>query len=289
MFGHMVRVALTAVLLWGALSVHAAGIVAAWSVDSIPTDKAPNVRLVDKNKAVVTVVRTDIVAGLRDVLQKIEGQAGIKAEFYIVKYDDNRANAFAGAYESRNIVGITPEMIEMMNDDLDIYAAIFGHEIAHLTRKHGESRAGRRGVLDALGTVFGLIIGSRIPVNPGRFATQLVDRAFSRDEEREADRIGFDYLVAAGFDPMGAVRAQEKLLAAAKGGASLPFMSTHPGAEERIETFRKLAAALPARERTPLPARPTPSPAPVPVPTEAATPASQPQAEPAPAQGGASD
>ncbi len=264
----LIRCTLGILLLAWTMVVHAAGVTGAWLVESMPTDRAPNIRLVDKNKAAAATVRADVVAGLRDVVQKIETQAGVKSEFYIVKYDDNRVNAFATAQGGRNIVGITPEMLTLMGDDLDIYAAILGHEIAHLTRKHQESRAGRRGMLDAIGTVLGLVIGSRIPINPAGLATQFVDRAFSRDDEREADRVGFDYMVAAGFDPMGAVRAHEKLLAAAKGGASLPFMSTHPGGEERIETFRKLASGLPPREKTQLLTRPVKPPAEAPAPAQ---------------------
>ena len=246
----LIRRIVVAAILACAWNVHGAGIVAAWSVEAIPTDKAPKIRLVGKEKTALATVRADLVAALRDVLAKIQSQAGLTTEFYIVKYDDNRINAFASAQNGRNIVGVTPELLQLMADDLDIYAAIFGHEIAHIARQHGSNRTARRGVLNAVGTVLGIIVGSRIGINPGSFGAQLVDSAFSRDEEREADKLGFDYMVAAGFDPMGAVRAQEKLLSARSGGAPMPILSTHPGGEERVETFRQMAAGLPPRERT---------------------------------------
>ena len=67
----------------------------------------------------------------------------------------------------------------------------------------------------------------------------LVDRAYSRDDEREADRIGLEYMRRAGFAETGAISLQQRLLTL-RGGTSIPFLSTHPSGEERIENLRQL-------------------------------------------------
>jgi predicted Zn-dependent protease len=52
------------------------------------------------------------------------------------------------------------------------------------------------------------------------------------------------YMIAAGYDPQGAVRLQEKLAAAGGGGRTLPFLSTHPSSSERVEAMRTLVRQL---------------------------------------------
>ena len=259
-------------LLFSATSqeTHAAGqIVGGWSANGVANFSSETVRLVNKEKVTVATVSRSRVARLVDILANVQRQAGITAELYIVKYDDNRRNAFALSKDGRNIVGITPEMLELIEDDLDAYAAIFGHEIAHIVKQHGVNRAGRKGFLEGVGTIVGVIIGARTGINPGRLGAEIIDTAFSRDEEREADKLGFDYMVSAGFNPHGAVRAYEKMLAANK-IHPIPFLSTHPGGEERIANYQKLIAAMPSG------ARPATSP------TTVASTSIYPRAEPAP-------
>jgi predicted Zn-dependent protease len=59
---------------------------------------------------------------------------------------------------------------------------------------------------------------------------------------READAVGVGYAMSAGYDPYGAVRIHEKLLQAS-GGSLLPFLSSHPSGEERIENLKAIIRA----------------------------------------------
>lgn len=67
----------------------------------------------------------------------------------------------------------------------------------------------------------------------------LIDASYSRDQEREADALGVGYVMSAGFDPNGGIRLHEKLLKTSR-GLSLPFLSSHPSGEERIENLKAL-------------------------------------------------
>jgi predicted Zn-dependent protease len=71
----------------------------------------------------------------------------------------------------------------------------------------------------------------------------LINRTFSREEEREADRLGLQYMIGAGFDPEGAVRSHQLLLSA-QATAPIAFLSTHPPSEERIQNMRRDIATL---------------------------------------------
>ena len=71
--------------------------------------------------------------------------------------------------------------------------------------------------------------------------TTAISRVYSRDEERDADRLGFAYMAKAGFNPQGAIRVWEKLSKTAS-SAALPFLNSHPASDERIENMKRLAA-----------------------------------------------
>jgi predicted Zn-dependent protease len=74
---------------------------------------------------------------------------------------------------------------------------------------------------------------------------------YSRDQEREADAVGMDYLVAAGYDPHGMVGLMSLLTQL--GGRDPLFMerlfSSHPMSADRLETARKRAQTYPPGER----------------------------------------
>ena len=66
-----------------------------------------------------------------------------------------------------------------------------------------------------------------------------LSKAYSRQQEDEADELGVKLAVAAGFDPAGAVRVLQRLAAADEGFA---FLSTHPPTAQRVRRLRELTA-----------------------------------------------
>lgn len=82
-----------------------------------------------------------------------------------------------------------------------------------------------------------------------RIGTVLVARQFDRDQEREADDLGFRYMTQAGFNPSGAVRIADKFqkMGGSEGGS---FFSSHPGWDERADRFRAMIASSSGIERS---------------------------------------
>jgi predicted Zn-dependent protease len=189
---------------------------------------------------------------LVDVVSRIEAAAGISARLFVVQTQDRQPNALAATgRDGRNRVGITPAMLELLGDDDDAYAALIGHEIAHLTQRHGAERASRQGLMQGLGLVATLLAGARGSANAPllvNLGTTLVDRSYSREEERDADRLGIGFASAAGYDPQGAVRLFERMASAGR-TAPLAFLSTHPGGGERLASARATIASLPSGQR----------------------------------------
>ncbi len=151
-------------------------------------------------------------------------------------------NAFSTYDKGSPVIGVNLGMIDLFQNDDDAYAAILGHEFAHLTLGHGAVRQQREQARTVGSTVLGFILGAAGVPGGGTIAdvaTQVVSTVYSRDEERDADRYGMDYMKRAGFDPKGAVRAWERMSKVS--GFNIPFLSTHPQSAERLETMKRLA------------------------------------------------
>jgi predicted Zn-dependent protease len=186
------------------------------------------------------------------VKTRLENAAGVAADLVLV--EGSQPNAFSTpASRAGPIVGLNFGMVELLGDDEDAVAAVLGHEYAHLTLRHRESRMGREPLRLLGSTALAIALASR-GMNRGaaevaNFTTQAVSMTFSREEERDADRTGLRYAAAAGFDPHGAVRLWESM--AAGGERTIRFLSSHPASAERVESMRALAAELQASSAPP--------------------------------------
>ena len=96
-----------------------------------------------------------------------------------------------------------------------------------------------------------LILGSNFASHLiGLIYKMLIDTAFSRDDEYEADESGFRYLVVSGHDPKAAITALEKLKAIERRDPSLidKLLMDHPPTTERIDNLRKAYRAYKSGE-----------------------------------------
>ena len=109
-------------------------------------------------------------------------------------------------------------------------AFVLGHEIGHYLRRHSLQR------WEDLKAKSANIANERDSI-----------AAFSRENEREADQLGHELLVKAGYDPREAPRAWERLAAERAARSTTPpnpFFATHPTSAERIKTLREYADAV---------------------------------------------
>jgi beta-barrel assembly-enhancing protease len=125
-------------------------------------------------------------------------------------------------------------------------AAVLGHEIGHYLERHSVERLrdvrSRTAFAQFLG-MFGLAGAI------GQLALLASAFGFSRDQERDADRIGVTLMREAGYDLSQAARVWENLLLELKarpdGLQHSPMFATHPSPEERKDALLKLAVAAP--------------------------------------------
>jgi len=139
-------------------------------------------------------------------------------------------------------------LIEKLNTTDDELAAVIGHEIAHALREHGRERMSQAYAqefgLQALAAILTKGTSSAVG-NASMQAASMGSQLFfalpnSREQEREADKIGLELAARAAYNPDAAVTLWQKM--EAQGGAKPPeFLSTHPASENRIAELRALA------------------------------------------------
>lgn len=237
-------------LVGGIVPTCAAGpITAGWKAADIANSTTETVNLLVGDNQVAAVVPRSRIAGLIEVFSSMQKVAGEASELWIVQTDDRNPNAFATIKDGRNAVLLSLTMLDLLKDDREAWAFLFGHELAHQAKQHGAQSQNRRGLLQALSVIAALAIRAKTGVNAGSLTdlgADLVDKTYSRDQEREADRLGIQYMVDVGFDPSGAIRMQRSMLNAAN-TRPIPFLSTHPSNEERIANTEQVIRDLPTR------------------------------------------
>jgi predicted Zn-dependent protease len=131
-------------------------------------------------------------------------------------------------------------------------AAVLGHEIGHVTARHVNEMITRQILTQTAAVGLSIYLQQQEMKNAeyysaaGLMAAQLMMMRFSRDNERQSDELGMDYLIKAGYNPQGMVQLQEILLAAHEREPSRfeALFLTHPLSSQRIETARQRIAGM---------------------------------------------
>jgi len=181
--------------------------------------------------------------------QNIVLHSDAKVPFTIKVIDSDEVNAFAlpGGFFYVN------KGLLLAADNEAELAGVMAHEIAHVAARHAVENQAKANLLEyaALGaSIFLGGIPGMIYQNTAGIGLLGVFMKFSRSAEEEADRLGVQYMYAAGYDPGAMATMFEKLEAKNKkkpGFISRAF-STHPAPPERRAAALALAARFPERE-----------------------------------------
>jgi len=173
------------------------------------------------------------LVGMR--LAKVSQRPNLDYTFKVV--NDSSPNAFA--MPGGNIA-ITRGLLVALENEAQL-AAVLGHELGHVTARHSVQNL-QRGMLLNVGLQVLSVSSSGtsysgVARQAGQIAGSILDSSYSREQEREADRLGIDYMVKARYSPKGAVELQEFL--AKKGGEGESqwvqgLFRTHPFSTERM-------------------------------------------------------
>lgn len=188
------------------------------------------------------VIPGPVVQNLLAARKSIEEASGISAQLAVV--DMNVPNAFATSRSGSPMIAISLPWLDALGADRDAIATTLGHEYAHVKLGHnGQARKEREQAAATGSQVIGGILNAFVPFsgNLAGMAITGVTRGFTRDEERAADELGMKWAADAGYNPCGRIRTMRLYQQAIAGSSGFSFLSTHPGADERIEYARTIA------------------------------------------------
>ena len=198
------------------------------------------------------------VNGIGQALAKQSQRANLQWTFTVLDSPEINAFALPGGY-----VYVTRGIMAYMESEADL-AGVVGHEIGHVTARHGAQRATRQqtaglGVLAA--SIFGLVLESQGVGGAGDLIGGVAQNAaqgyvakYGREQELQADGLGAEYLSRVQFDPRNMVdvinvlKNQERFAAdlAKTEGRAAPaqnsWLASHPSNDQRLERITKLSA-----------------------------------------------
>ncbi|MEM6613975.1 MAG: M48 family metallopeptidase [Cyanobacteria bacterium P01_C01_bin.72] len=156
--------------------------------------------------------------------------------FHLLR-DSRTVNAFA---LPGGQVFITAALLSRLDSEAQL-AGVLGHEVGHVIGRHGAEHLAKQQLGNALVNAVGIAASDR--QGNGRQAAilaqavnQMINLKYGRDDELESDRLGFQFMTEAGYNPIGIVELM-RILDSARGnaGGQPEFMSTHPDPGNRIE------------------------------------------------------
>ena len=159
--------------------------------------------------------------------------------FYIIKSKHQNAFAAPGGH-----IFVFSGLVEGM-ESLDELAAVICHEIGHVSARHLSQRieqSKKIGLATMAGILAGALIGGELAqaVATGSMAAGIQAQLhYSRQDERQADQLGFEYMKSSGINPTGMIATLKKLEKGRLWGTDRipPYLLTHPTGPERMSNL----------------------------------------------------
>lgn len=188
-----------------------------------------------EGKLVNDPVREKQIAAMTAPLLEVAGKGRYHFQFHIL--NDTNINAFAvpGGH-----IFIHTGLLHAADTPEEV-AGVLAHEIAHVTERHGFRRLiNAAGLYLIVQFFFGDTSGAMAVLTEG--SRLLLEQSYSRDFEREADDVGWNYLVKANIDPRGMIRFFKRMKEEAKHPqlrGALQLLNTHPATDERMRRLEE--------------------------------------------------
>jgi len=184
----------------------------------------------------------ELAAYLNQVAMKVlPEEAKKKIEFRVYVINNPYSNAFA---LPNGKVYIHTGILARLDNEAQL-ATVLGHEMAHVTQRHmvREQRSLRNkaaGLASFQATFGSLPLVGELSTALGALGTMAAVSGYSRDLETEADNVGFNWMVAAGYDPRESPKVFKHLKEEMEEEKDEEpfFFGSHPKLEDRRANFQ---------------------------------------------------
>ncbi len=155
--------------------------------------------------------------------------------FGVLQSTDVNAFAAPGGY-----VFVTKGLYDLLDNEAEL-AAVLGHEIGHVIRRHHLDLLRKSSMLGAVSNVVGTRVAGDRPAIQGLIGNgaEIMARGLDKSAEYEADRLGMVFASRAGYDPFAMFKVLEKIEAAATAdnGPVALLYKTHPRPADRLDAL----------------------------------------------------
>ena len=178
-------------------------------------------------------------------------RAHMPYNFHVVNATYVNAYAFPGGS-----IAVTRGILLSLENEAEL-AALLGHELGHVNARHTAQQMSKGSVTQAIVGGIAAVAGTQGKIY-GDMASQLGQvsagallASYSRDNEREADALGMEYMVRSGYNPQGMVGLMDVLRSLSKHDPSAIelMFATHPMSDERYNTAVETAKTKYKAER----------------------------------------
>lgn len=210
---------------------------------SLSEEKELGRKILEKIKEQMPLVEDgEVLTYVQSVGNRVARQLGVtpyEFQFFVMNQSVPNAFAIPGGY-----IFIYRGLIEMMETEGEL-ASILAHELAHIHARHIQRRS-EEGKILSVAALAGMLAGIFLGGGSGAGSAlamgslagaQSFALKYSRDNESEADQMGFRFLVDAGYPPQDMVNIMRRISQAQwLTNSRLPsYLSTHPALSERIQ------------------------------------------------------
>lgn len=201
------------------------------------------VEIEKKEKVLADSTIQNYVRGIGERLARVSSRQGVPYSFKVIDNPDT-VNAFA--LPGGNMYFYTG-LMKLCANEAEL-AAVMAHEMGHVAAEHhGRSMTRQYGYNLIAGVILGGEPAASAELVAGLIGTTVTMR-FSREQEREADALGMEFLFRAGYNPGAMLTFMKKMQAEERkngGGNWLPIFASHPPTQERLQLLKTLEQRYP--------------------------------------------
>lgn len=187
---------------------------------------------------------TKAKASLELINNKLGKVSKSKAQVKLIESDE--INILQSADDNKDTISVTTALVLQFADDRDAIASLIARQHVRQTQSPEKRKSPTTSkFLDMLGSAVNSAVDSKVGVSGvgqtlSEGGSEVISSAYSQAQERAADEASINWMLEAGYNPHGAVRAQKKLLTLSEAGKTSAMNQHQPASADRVAYLEAL-------------------------------------------------